>query len=281
MMARSQLHRLAATAYLLFLSCLVEGAHHDTTATVTSDVTVVATSSVPVPVTTTDFLPPAITPPSTTPAIDPFIPVLSTTTTALPQGGNQQEVLLTVAVQQAVLANLASAFASGPPQAVITLGPPIAAANPTGAAGAGANAPIPTAVAGLGVGAPAPTASAGATLLGAQAGSAEQETTATPQAQARDPAQEGFPGGSPPNTTVDLPLTIVFLLLFIGGAATHITTYRANAKRGHKFLLSDLMFDFCMVRTLTCIFRIAWVFTEARGVVLAAQIFFNGGYVAA
>lgn len=92
-----------------------------------------------------------------------------------------------------------------------------------------------------------------------------------------DPAQGGFPGGNPPNTTVDLPLTIVFLLMYISGAVTHISIYRANAKRGHKFLLSDLMFDFCMVRTLTCLFRIIWVFVQARGVVLAAQIFFNGG----
>lgn len=94
-----------------------------------------------------------------------------------------------------------------------------------------------------------------------------------------DPASGGFPGGSPPNTTVDLPLTILFLLMYIGGAATHISIYKANAKRGHKFLLSDLMFDFCMVRSLTCIFRIAWVFSQMRGVILAAQIFFNGGYV--
>lgn len=76
---------------------------------------------------------------------------------------------------------------------------------------------------------------------------------------------------------MDLPLTIVFLIFFLGGAATHISIYRGNAKRGHKFLLSDLMFDFCMVRTLSCIFRIIWIFVRPRGVVLLAQIFFNGG----
>lgn len=102
------------------------------------------------------------------------------------------------------------------------------------------------------------------------------ETTTTTSTTI-DPAEGGFLGGSPPNTTVDLPITIIFLVLFASGAFTHISIYKANSKRGHKFLLSDLMFDFCMVRTVTCIFRIIWVFIHPRGVILAAQIFFNGG----
>jgi hypothetical protein len=92
----------------------------------------------------------------------------------------------------------------------------------------------------------------------------------------KDPAQGPFLGGDP-NTGVDLPLTIVFLILFLIGAFTHISIYRANAKRGHKFLLSDLIFDFCMVRSVTCIFRIVWVFVKLRGVILAALIFQFGG----
>lgn len=92
-----------------------------------------------------------------------------------------------------------------------------------------------------------------------------------------DPATGDLLGGNPPSKNLDLPITIVFLLLFLLGAFTHISIYRANAKRGHKFLLSDLMFDFCMIRSVTCIFRITWVFSQLRGVILAAQIFFNGG----
>lgn len=106
-------------------------------------------------------------------------------------------------------------------------------------------------------------------------------TVAAVQAQGMgreiDPAAGDLLGGNPPSKNVDLPVTIVFLLLFILGAFTHISIYRANAKRGHKFLLSDLMFDFCMIRSVTCIFRIIWVFSQLRGIVLAAQIFFNGG----
>lgn len=92
-----------------------------------------------------------------------------------------------------------------------------------------------------------------------------------------DPAAGDLLGGNPPSKNVDLPVTIAFLLLFLTGAFTHISIYRANAKRGHKFLLSDLMFDFCMIRSVTCIFRIVWVFSQLRGIILLAQIFFNGG----
>jgi hypothetical protein len=91
-----------------------------------------------------------------------------------------------------------------------------------------------------------------------------------------DPAQGAFPGGFP-SPLPDVPVTTIFLLLFMLGAFTHISIYRANAQRGHKFLLSDLMFDFCMIRTLTCIFRIVWAFVSPRPVILVALIFENGG----
>ncbi|KAM3427381.1 hypothetical protein NHJ13734_009004 [Beauveria thailandica] len=91
-----------------------------------------------------------------------------------------------------------------------------------------------------------------------------------------DPAKGPFPGGIP-TPEDDVLITAVFLVFFGLGAFTHISIFRANAKRGHKFLLSDLMFDFCMVRVMTCIFRIVWAFSSPRGVVLAATIFQNGG----
>ncbi|KZL78125.1 DUF3112 domain protein, partial [Colletotrichum tofieldiae] len=93
-----------------------------------------------------------------------------------------------------------------------------------------------------------------------------------------DPAQGAFIGGDP-TTNIDVPVTFLFLLLFAAGAYTHIRIYRANAKRGHKFLLSDLMFDFCMVRTVTCIMRIVWAFEKTRVVILIALIVQFGGAV--
>lgn len=185
-------------------------------------------------------------------------PILPQTRTAAPPAlatnpvnASQGEVFLTIALQQAALASFANALGGNDSPGVITLQTGNAVAIPS-ATGSSGSLPRPTETA----------ASSTTSLL-----------LVTPP----DPAQGGFLGGNPPSTTVDLPLTILFLLLFIGGAVTHISIYRANAKRGHKFLLSDLMFDFCMVRTVTCIFRIIWVFVHARGVVLAAQIFFNGG----
>ena len=94
--------------------------------------------------------------------------------------------------------------------------------------------------------------------------------------RSRDPKDGPFLGGVP-TIPVDVPVAIVFLIIFGLGALTHISIYRANSKRGHKFLLSDLLFDFCMVRVVTCIFRIIWAATGPRGVVLAANIFENGG----
>ena len=94
--------------------------------------------------------------------------------------------------------------------------------------------------------------------------------------QAIDPAKVGFLGGIP-EPLLDVPITFIFLILFILGAFTHISIFRANSKREHKFLLSELMFDFCMIRVMTCIFRIIWAFIDPRGIILAALIFENGG----
>lgn len=162
-------------------------------------------------------------------------------------------------------------------------GPPAAAENPssggdmTPAMNQGASAPEPgnsSAPAG------SPPAAAQIEAPSANQASNRAPSVAAVQAQGKmeiDPATGDLLGGNPPSKNVDLPVTIAFLLLFLLGAFTHISIYRANAKRGHKFLLSDLMFDFCMIRSVTCIFRIAWVFSQLRGIILAAQIFFNGG----
>jgi hypothetical protein len=41
---------------------------------------------------------------------------------------------------------------------------------------------------------------------------------------------------------VDIPVTAVFLLLFIIGAITHMTIFQLNRKIGHKFVFSGLLF---------------------------------------
>jgi hypothetical protein len=48
--------------------------------------------------------------------------------------------------------------------------------------------------------------------------------------------------GGRPKVGVDVPITAVFLILFIIGAATHMTIFQINRNRGHKFLMSALLF---------------------------------------
>ncbi|TGO89207.1 hypothetical protein BPOR_0120g00150 [Botrytis porri] len=86
--------------------------------------------------------------------------------------------------------------------------------------------------------------------------------------------------GGIPNKNVDVPITVVFLILFIVGAASHFIRHEINSKRGHKFVISDMIFDFCMVRNVTCIMRIVWAFRpENNSIVVAALIFENAGVV--
>lgn len=116
---------------------------------------------------------------------------------------------------------------------------------------------------------------ASATALGASAPTASvSEKAVGPFAP-----QDAILGGIP-TKDLDLPVTVVFLVLFLIGAATHFTIHELNGKRGHKFHLSDAVFDFCMVRTVTTVMRIVWVFRpNNNSVVLAALIFENAGVV--
>jgi hypothetical protein len=83
--------------------------------------------------------------------------------------------------------------------------------------------------------------------------------------------------GGASTKSIDVLITVV-LVLFLAGAATHMTIYNLNSKRGHKFILSDLFFDFCMVRTVTTTMRVVWPFRpENNSVVFAALIFENVG----
>lgn len=91
------------------------------------------------------------------------------------------------------------------------------------------------------------------------------------------PPQTAAVGGVP-SVSVDVPITAVFLLLFIIGAAGHMVVLQTNLRKGHKFIMSGIMFGFCMARTVTCIMRIVWATrpTNIR-VAIAAMIFVSAG----
>ncbi|KAE9377410.1 hypothetical protein N431DRAFT_502064 [Stipitochalara longipes BDJ] len=64
-------------------------------------------------------------------------------------------------------------------------------------------------------------------------------------------------GGSP-TKDLDDPATAVFLVLFIIGAVSHMTILQVNLRRGKKFIISGLLFGFCMARITTMTMRLVW-----------------------
>jgi hypothetical protein len=84
--------------------------------------------------------------------------------------------------------------------------------------------------------------------------------------------------GGVPTVAVDVPICAVFVFLFFAAAIAHMTVLQLNKRKGHKFLMSGLMFAFSMARTATMVLRIVWATrpTNVR-VAIAAQIFTSAG----
>jgi Protein of unknown function (DUF3112) len=84
--------------------------------------------------------------------------------------------------------------------------------------------------------------------------------------------------GGRPSIGVDVPITSVFLFLFICGAVGHMTIFQINRRKGHKFVMSALTFGFCMARIVTMIMRIVWAcYPQDVQIALAASIFVSAG----
>jgi hypothetical protein len=62
--------------------------------------------------------------------------------------------------------------------------------------------------------------------------------------------------GGLPNTSTDVPVSAVFIAIFVCLAAVHMTLFQTNRARGHFFIFSALTFGFCMARIVTYIMRI-------------------------
>jgi hypothetical protein len=59
-----------------------------------------------------------------------------------------------------------------------------------------------------------------------------------------------------------------------------MTIFQLNKRRGHKFIMSGLMFGFCMARITTCVMRIVWATRPTQiPVAIAAMIFVTAGVV--
>lgn len=75
-----------------------------------------------------------------------------------------------------------------------------------------------------------------------------------------------------------MPTSAVLLALFFAGAATHMTVFQVNRRRGHFFIFSVLVFGFCMARIMGLVMRIAWACNPTNiDLAIAAQVFTNAG----
>jgi hypothetical protein len=86
--------------------------------------------------------------------------------------------------------------------------------------------------------------------------------------------------GGQPTVPVDVPISSVFLALFIAGAVCHMALFARNMSRGHKFIPSAATFGFCMARIVGSILRIVWATQHANvNIGIAAQVFTAAGVV--
>ncbi|KAI7645930.1 hypothetical protein KC318_g19707 [Hortaea werneckii] len=80
--------------------------------------------------------------------------------------------------------------------------------------------------------------------------------------------------GGRPTVAVDVPVLVVLLLLYSGGAVGNASIFFRNRKGGHFFPMSMAMFGFCMSRIATCSVRIAWAAHPSNAnLAMAATIF--------
>ena len=84
--------------------------------------------------------------------------------------------------------------------------------------------------------------------------------------------------GGRPTIAVDVPISAVFLFLFILGAIGHMTIFQINMRKGHKFVMSAMTFGFCMARIMATILRIVWAcYPDDVQIAIAAGIFVAAG----
>ncbi|KAK1771642.1 hypothetical protein QBC33DRAFT_565790 [Phialemonium atrogriseum] len=84
--------------------------------------------------------------------------------------------------------------------------------------------------------------------------------------------------GGLPTVSVDVPISAVLLFIFVCAAATNMTIFQINRRRGHKFVFSGLLFGFCMARITALAMRIAWATHPTNtNVAIAANVFTQAG----
>lgn len=84
--------------------------------------------------------------------------------------------------------------------------------------------------------------------------------------------------GGQPTLGVDAPISAVIIVLFICSAVFNMTIFQKNRRRGHKFVLSALLFGFSMARIAANTMRIVWAgYPFNARIAIAAGILTNAG----
>ncbi|KAL4758328.1 uncharacterized protein BDW70DRAFT_170411 [Aspergillus foveolatus] len=84
-------------------------------------------------------------------------------------------------------------------------------------------------------------------------------------------------GGLPSNNP-DTIVCAVLLAIYVGFAVINMTILQRNNKRKHKFILSGMLFGFCMARITTLVLRIVWANRQHNvRLAIAANVFVNAG----
>ncbi|KAL7928126.1 hypothetical protein V8C35DRAFT_326203 [Trichoderma chlorosporum] len=85
--------------------------------------------------------------------------------------------------------------------------------------------------------------------------------------------------GDLPGVIPDVPICSVLIVLYMCFAAINMTIFQLNRRRQHKFVLSAMLFGFCVARAATLVVRIAWATRQDNiRIPIAAQILVNAAH---
>ncbi|KAI1200685.1 hypothetical protein F5X97DRAFT_292592 [Nemania serpens] len=84
--------------------------------------------------------------------------------------------------------------------------------------------------------------------------------------------------GGLPEIVPDIPISAVFILIYLGFAVTNMTILQLNLRAKHKFIISGALFGFSMSRIATFVLRMVWATHQHNvRVAIAANVFVNAG----
>ncbi|UPX14306.1 uncharacterized protein EKO05_0004794 [Ascochyta rabiei] len=86
--------------------------------------------------------------------------------------------------------------------------------------------------------------------------------------------------GGFPDVIPDIPITAVFLVLYLIFGVVHIKILKTNKGRGHKFIFNGALLGLCKIRIITMSLRIAWAYHQHNvGLAMAANVFVYVGTI--